>query len=170
MNILSIINLLDSIIGAIIKPIIIAASLFIAITLTIGIICRSLNIPVFGLEELILMSVIWLYMMGAVLASRDKTHLSADFFQAFCKNKKVIKWVHLLANIISLAMAVLFISWAYALVSWAFQKGQVSPVFGIPMYLSQGGLFIASTLLTFYLIRDLFNDVKDLMNMSSNAL
>jgi len=166
MNVLSIINLLDSIIGVVIKPIIVVASLFIAITLTIGIICRSINIPVFGLEELILMSVIWLYMLGAVLASRERTHLSADFFQAFCKNKKVVKWVHLLANVISLVMAGLFISWAYALVSWGFQKGQVSPVFGIPMYLSQGGLFIASILLTFYLIRDLLNDVKDLMTMS----
>lgn len=160
---LSIINVLDSIIGAALRPVIIIASLFIAFTLTIGIVCRSiLHVPVFGLEELILLSVMWLYMLGAVLASRERTHLSADFFQTFCKNELVVKWVHLLANVISLAMAILFISWAYSLASWGFEKGQVTPVFGIPMYLSQGSLFVASLLLTFYLIRDLLKDIREL--------
>ncbi len=164
---LSIIAILDTIIGIALKPVIVIASLFIAFTLTIGIVCRSiLHVPVFGLEELILLSVMWLYMLGAVLASRERTHLSADFFQTFCKNQTIVKWVHLLANLISLAMAILFITWAYALASWGFEKGQVTPVFGIPMYFSQGALFVASILLSFYLVRDLLNDIKEIRELN----
>lgn len=135
---------------------------FIAFSMVAGIILRSfLDIQFFGLEELVLIAAIWLYMLGAALASRERTHLSADFFQSFSKSAHLQAYVKTTATFISVIMALFFINWSYSLFSWGLEKKQVTPVFSIPQYVSQGSLFIASILLLIYSARDL---VKDIIN------
>lgn len=144
----------------VIKPAIAVLSLLIAVMLAVGIFTRSvLEKPVFGLEEIVLLAAMWLYMIGAAMASRDRSHLSADFIQVLTSNPKVIAFFHLLATLISLGMAIVFAVWAYDLMSWSLAKGQTSIVFKIPWYVSQSSLFVGSVLFIFYLIRDLLNDL-----------
>lgn len=157
---LSIFNTIDNFLAVIIKPVVALFGFLIAVMLVVGITSRSLfNAPVFGLEELILISVMWLYMLGAVLASRERTHLSADFIQTFVKNQSVVKCFHFIASMVSLIMAVMFVSWSYDLAEWAVIKGQTTPVFGLPWYLSQSSLFITALLLVFYILRDMLTDL-----------
>ncbi|WP_286238858.1 TRAP transporter small permease [Neptuniibacter halophilus] len=162
---LSSISTIDQLISAVIKPIVVLISSAIALMLTYGIFTRAiLDQPVFGLEELVLMSAMWLYMLGAVLASRDRSHLCADFVQVFTDNQKVISFMHLLATFISLVMAGFFATWSFDLMQWAFEKSQTTTVFKLPWYLSQSSLFVASVLFIFYLIRDLLNDLNSFKN------
>jgi len=159
-RILSLIDSIDKILALVIKPIVVAISLAIAFMLTYGIFTRAvLDAPVFGLEELVLMGAMWLYMLGAVLASRDRSHLTADFVEVITDNPKVVTFVHLMATAISLFMAVMFAIWSYDLLQWGVKKGQTTPVFQLPWYFSQGSLFVASVLFIFYLIRDFLNDL-----------
>jgi len=158
---LAIFDAIDRVLACIIKPIVALFGFLIAVMLVVGIVSRSLfNSPVFGLEELILVSVMWLYMLGAVLASRERTHLSADFIQTFIKNQTIVKGCHLIASLISLVMAVMFVCWSYDLAEWAIKKGQSTPVFGLPWYLSQSSLFVAAVLLVFYILRDMLQDLS----------
>jgi TRAP-type C4-dicarboxylate transport system permease small subunit len=167
---LSIIYAIDNVLAVIIKPIVVVLSFCVAAMLVIGIVSRSfLGTPFFGLEELILASVMWLYMLGAALASRERTHLSGDFIQAFVSNKKIVTFFHYLASVISLIMACFFVSWSYDLAHWAVQKGQTTIVFGIPWYISQSSLFIASILMVFYSIRDLIEDFYGQPNPVSSS-
>jgi TRAP-type C4-dicarboxylate transport system permease small subunit len=150
----------DTFLAWFLKPVVIVFSLFIAGTMTYGVLMRSLfDKPVFGLEEYILMAAMWLYMFGAVLASRDRSHLTADFVQVMTKNPKVIKVFHILATLVSLGMAVLFSTWAFDLMVWSYQKGQTTPVNQLPWVASQCSLFVASVLIIFYLTRDLITDL-----------
>lgn len=159
-RILSFIDCIDKALARLIKPIVVVLSLLIAFTLTYGIFTRAvLDEPVFGLEELVLMGAMWLYMLGAVLASRDRSHLTADFVEVLTHNPKVVTFVHLLATTISLFMAIMFAIWSYDLLQWGVKKGQTTPVFQLPWYFSQGSLFVASVLFIFYLIRDFINDL-----------
>ncbi|MEA1079069.1 TRAP transporter small permease [Marinobacter qingdaonensis] len=162
-GILTFISRIDRVLAILIKPIVVVISLAVAVMLTYGIFTRAvLDAPVFGLEELVLMAAMWLYMLGAVLASRDRSHLTADFIEVITDNARVIKAVHLLATSISLFMAVMFAVWSYDLLQWGVQKGQTTPVFQLPWYLSQGSLFVASVLFIFYLIRDFLSDLTGL--------
>ncbi|SEF85329.1 TRAP transporter small permease [Marinobacterium lutimaris] len=164
-GILSLISKLDVVIGILIKPIVIILSASVAVMMAYGVITRAiLDQPVFGLEEIVLMCAMWLYMFGAVLASRERSHLTADFIQVVCKNTSVIKFFHLLATMISLAMAVMFSIWAYDLLDWALRKGQSTTVFHLPWYISQSSLFVASVLFIFYLIRDFFEDLNSFLS------
>lgn len=163
------IDRLDSVIYFLIRPIVTVISIFIALALSYGIFARAvLDSPVFGIEELILIGAMWLYMLGAVLASRERTHLKADFIQVIFSNPKVIAAFQLLATLISLAMAVMFMTWAWDLLAWGLKKGQATTVLQIPWYLSQSSLFAASILLIVYLIRDVCHDLVEL-NSSGSA-
>lgn len=153
----------DSVLAFVIQSAVTVLGLFISFAMVLGIVFRALlEVQVFGLEELVLMAAMWLYMLGAALASREGTHLSADFFQAFTDSEALHDIMRLIATILSVVMAGFFVAWSYSLFSWGFEKGQVTPVFGIPQYISQGSLFVASILLLLYTLRDLIQDVSKL--------
>lgn len=150
----------DRVLAFVIKPVVVVVSLLVATMLAYGIFARAvLEKPVFGIEELVLLGAMWLYMLGAALASRDRTHLSADFVQVVSKSPRVIKGFQIFATLISLVMAVLIATWSYDLLFWAVKKGQTTAVMKMPLYLSQGSLFIASVLFVFYQTRDLLSDI-----------
>ncbi|MGY8872633.1 MAG: TRAP transporter small permease [Pseudomonadales bacterium] len=164
-KLLSIFSVIDRLVAIVIKPLVVLISLAVACMLVIGIFTRTvLEAPMFGLEELVLMAAMWLYMLGAVIASRERSHLSADFVQVICSNQKIISFMHLLATSISLFMAIMFASWSYELLIWAVEKGQTTTVFQLPWYVSQSSLFVASVLFIFYLCRDFLNDLIEFQN------
>lgn len=160
--------LVDKIMNSIMKPAVIVLSLLVAGMLALGIFTRIIvGSPMFGLEELVLICVMWLYMIGATLASRDRAHLSADFIQVLTKNEKTIAFTHLIASLVSLAMAVLFVTWSYDLFVWALAKKQTTPVFSLPWYISQSSLLFASLFFVYYILRDIVNDVAKLLGKES---
>ncbi|WP_315982011.1 TRAP transporter small permease subunit [Aliamphritea spongicola] len=48
-----------------------------------------LEIPVMGLEESLLYPTLWLYVLGAVNASRENTHIRANVLEIFLKPPSV---------------------------------------------------------------------------------
>ena len=153
----------DTALSKVIKPIVIALSLLVAGAMVLGIVTRSVfNSPMFGLEEIILFSVMWLYMLGAALASRERSHLSADFVSVVFTDPSWRHRMHLLATCISLVMVCAFVIWSFNLLNWGLNMQQSTPVFQLPLYLSQSSLFCASVLFLFYTLRDLLNDIQAL--------
>ena len=154
---------IDSALSKIIQAVVVILSLFVASAMVLGIVLRSvLNAPMLGLEEIILFSVMWLYMMGAALASRERSHLSADFVSVVVSNARVRHGLHLLATLVSLVMVLAFVVWSYDLLAWGFSKQRSTPVFQLPLYLSQASMFCASLLFLFYMLRDVVNDLDQL--------
>lgn len=151
---------LDTILVRLIHWVVALVGLLVAIALALGIFSRSvLNAPIFGLEELMLLGVMWFYMLGAVLASRERSHLSADFVQVICDNPKRLRVAALFSTAVSLFIALMFVYWCWSLVSFGLQKGQSTPVFGIPWWVSQYSLLVASVLFVIYLMRDLIQQI-----------
>ncbi len=158
---------IDKFLMLIIKPVVVIISFLVAVFLAYGIFARAvMGKPVFGLEELVLLGAMWLYMLGAVLASRDRSHLTADFIEVMFKNPKTIQAFRIVAALISLVMAIFFASWSYDLLYWAVIKGQSSTVLKMPWYLSQSSLFVASILFIFYQLRDVLNDINSFRSCS----
>lgn len=151
-----ILKFLDALITRIINPILVVIGLAVALMLATGIFSRSvLQKPIFGLEELMLLAVMWFYMLGAVLASRERSHLSADFIQVISSNPKVWRVAAFVSTLISLGVAVMFAIWAWNLFTFGLQRGQSTPVFAIPWWVSQVSLLVAAVAFVIYLARDL---------------
>lgn len=158
---MEILRTLDAVLIRIIHPILIVVGLSVATLLAVGIFSRAiLGAPIFGLEELMLMGIMWFYMLGAALASREKSHLSADFVKVMTNNRKIWKIAALVSTAISLFVAIMFVTWAWDLASWGIEKGQSTPVFGLPWWISQSSLFVASILFVAYLTRDLIQEIR----------
>ncbi|WP_404405198.1 TRAP transporter small permease [Pelagibacterium halotolerans] len=151
---------LDAIVVRIIQPILIVVGLLVAALLTVGIFSRVvLKTPIFGLEEIMLLSIMWFYMLGAALASRDRSHLAADFVRVLSKNPKVWRAASIVSTAISLGVAIMFVTWAWSLFSFGLERGQATPVFAIPWWVSQSSMFVASILFVIYLTRDLILEI-----------
>ena len=152
---------LDVGLAGLLKTAVVVTGLAIAGMLAAGIFFRSvLETPVFGLEEIVLFCVMWFYMAGAVLASRDRSHLAADFVTVIVSNPRVLKAVALVAALISLGMAICFTTWSWSLVSWGLEKGQTTPVFHLPMWVSQASMLFAAACFVVYLLRDVIADLR----------
>lgn len=160
----------DWLLGRVVGPVVAIIGLLVVLGFVVGIVARSiLGIPLFGLEELILLAVVWFYMLGAILASKERTHLQADFVPVVVKNEAVIITVRIVASMISIGLSSLFIMWSHQLLQWAFARGQSTPVFSIPMYFAQASLFVAAVLMTLYLFRDLISDIQALKDYTKNT-
>lgn len=158
---MNILRSLDACVVRVVQPVLVFLGLTIAVMLAVGIFSRAvLGKPVFGLEELMLMAAMWLYMLGAVLASRDRSHLSADFVQVLSSNPKVLRAASVVSTLISLGVAVMFATWSWNLFAFGLERGQSTPVFAIPWWVSQVSMFVASIAFVIYLIRDLILELS----------
>ena len=158
-SLLNVINTIDRVLSAFIKPLVVVLSLLIAFLMVTGIFSREIiGQPLLGLEEVILTSVMWLYMMGAALASQERTHLRGDFIQVITRDKKTLARLRLLAELITFVMAIVFSIWAYSLLSWGLERQQSTAVLRIPLYVAQSSLFVCSVLMVFYSLRALLRD------------
>lgn len=152
---------LDAILVRIINPLVVIIGLAVAFMLAWGIFSRAvLGTPVFGLEEIMLLSIMWFYMLGAALASRERSHLSADFVKVFSKDPKVWRRFSIIATAISLIVAIMMVVWSWDFFIFGFERNQKTPVFGIPWWVSQSSPFFASLLFVAYLIRDLILELR----------
>ena len=116
--------------------------------------------PLFGLEEITLICVMWLYMIGAAMACRSRSHLKAELIQLLVRHQGGLRAIQVLTTLISLVMAVFITLWSFDLVVWGLEKQQSTPVFQIPWVVSQSSLFVGGMFFTLYFVRDLIVDVR----------
>lgn len=158
---MKILRTLDALVVRIVNPILVVIGLAVALMLAIGIFSRAvLGTPVFGLEEVMLLAIMWFYMLGAALASRERSHLSADFVQVISSNPRVLRAASLVSTVISLGVAGMFVTWAWDLLAFGLERGQTTPVFAIPLWIAQASLFVAAVAFVIYLVRDLILELS----------
>jgi TRAP-type transport system small permease protein len=99
-------------------------------------------------------------MLGASLASRERSHLAADFVKFFSKNPATWRLAAIASTAISLVVAVMIVVWSWDFFAFGIEHSQVTPVFGIPWWISQSSPLVASVLFVIYLIRDLVLEIR----------
>lgn len=152
---------IDKILARIIEPILVVVGLLMALGFVLGIVFRvGFNTPIFGLEELILFGVMWFYMLGAVLASRNREHLSADLVDVVSDSETVRWGFTLVSTIISILICLFFLYCAFDLFTWGLQRGQVTPIFSLPWVFAQSSLLFAAVFFLLYLLRDLIHLIR----------
>jgi len=151
----------DRALGATKKAAAVILGLAVACLMVVEVITRYvLGEPWFGLEEITLVCVMWLYMIGASMACRERSHLKADLVQLLVKNPVLLNSMKSVSTLISLIMAIYVVQWSFDLVVWGLTKGQTTPVFGIPWVVSQSSLLAGAIFFAIYLLRDLIHDLR----------
>ena len=109
-----------------------------------------LELPVMGLEELLVYPTLWLYFLGSVNASREDTQIKANVLDVFLKTDKAKLIVRVIADLLSVIVASWLTYWAWDYFKYARRVWKESPTLYIPTFYAECALFIGLVLMTFY--------------------
>ena len=121
-----------------------------------------LQVPVMGLEETMLYPTLWLYMLGAVNASRENTQIRANVLEIFVKTERGHSVLALIGEIISLIVLAWLGWWAWDFTRYAWRVWKESPTLYIPTFYADIALFLAIALMTVFTIWHLAQHAKAL--------
>lgn len=131
---------IQNIVGRICEFICVIVGACMIVLVTAQVILRALDMPLFGIEELLTFFTIWLYFLGGVCASHTDAHIECGLVNAVCKNKKLVAISQCFANICCSVLAVYVLKWALQYAQYSVKMGKSSAILHIPM--SVGELII----------------------------
>lgn len=119
-----------------------------------------LEIPLSGLEELLVYPTLWLYMLGSVNASRTDTQITANVLDIFMKTTRQQKILKTISYFLSTIIVLWLTSWAWDYENYARRVWKDSPTLYIPTYYAEVALFIGLSCMSFYTIIKLIQSFK----------
>ncbi|MCZ7675532.1 MAG: TRAP transporter small permease [Roseovarius sp.] len=121
-----------------------------------------LGLSVVGLHELIMLAAVALYMTGAVIASRQREHLTIDWIAARITDPRKKAAHELLIALLTVVITCFFMVWAYYMFAWGVQRPQSTPAFRIPLWVPQLAIGVAAVGCFAYALRDAVGAVRRL--------
>ncbi|OBY24693.1 TRAP transporter small permease [Leisingera sp. JC1] len=109
-----------------------------------------LQIPVMGLEETMLYPTVWLYLLGAVNASREDTHIRANVLEIAIKTERGHTVLAIIGEVISLTVGLWLLSWAWEYTQYAWRVWKESPTLYLPTFYSEVALVAGLALMMLY--------------------
>ncbi|WP_293572724.1 TRAP transporter small permease subunit [Phaeobacter sp.] len=121
-----------------------------------------LEIPVMGLEESLLYPTLWLYMLGAVNASRENTHIRANVLEIFLSKERQRQVLSVISETISLIVGLWLTSWAWDFTRYSIRVWRESPTLYLPTFYVDIALFCGLCLMMVFTSWHLFLHVRAL--------
>jgi TRAP-type C4-dicarboxylate transport system permease small subunit len=121
-----------------------------------------LQVPVMGLEETMLYPTLWLYMLGAVNASRENTHIRANVLEIFLKTPRQHTVLAIVGEVLSLLIGLWLLYWAWDFTRYSWRVWKESPTLYIPTFFADVALFTGLALMMAYTAMHLVRHVRAL--------
>lgn len=120
------------------------------------------EIPVMGLEEVLVYPTLWLYFLGSVNASREDTQIKANVLDVFLKTERSKLVVRLVADVMALVVSSWLTYWAWDYFQYAVRVWKESPTLYIPTFYAECAFFIGLLLMTLYAAWHLVKNARKL--------
>lgn len=121
-----------------------------------------LEIPVMGLEESLLFPTLWLYVLGAVNASRENTHIRANVLEIFLSTERQHQVLAALGEIISLIIGLWLTYWAWDFAKYSLRVWRESPTLYLPTFWVDMSLVAGLVLMMGFTALHLVNHLRSL--------
>lgn len=138
----------------------IVSSILVTVITFAAVITRALNINFLGYEEVLIICAFWLYMLGTAYGSFEDSHIKADVIVVMMPEGRTKSLVAMIRNTVTLVLGIIFLLWALQLFQWTIIMENKTPVWRIPMTVSQSSLLFGLTVATFYNAVYLYDEVK----------
>ena len=136
---------------------------FVALGQFVQVITRYVfQVPVMGLEETMLYPTVWLYILGAVNASRENTHIRANVLEIWLTTPRQHRILAIIGEVISLIVGLWLLSWAWEFPRYAWRIWKESPTLYIPTFYSDVALVVGLTLMMVYTVWHMIRHIRDL--------
>ena len=110
------------------------------------------NQSIFGLSDFIGYTSVWLYAVGSSYATHERSHIKAEFINAFVRSHKARHIIRLVAVSVSTVMSAIFTKWSYDLCVYSIEIGEKTQAYPVPKVIFQSSFFIGGILMTIYFI------------------
>ncbi|MGN0721351.1 MAG: TRAP transporter small permease [Anaerovoracaceae bacterium] len=135
------------------KTVLMICTLLVFIVLIVSVVIRYVfKSDLYGIEEIIAIVAMWMYMLSASYASYEGSHIKADILDTYVKNQKILALDHLVVEIISALVLGVFCIWGVEYAQWTISSGNLSPYWKFPLCISQVSLSVGLILMEFYSI------------------
>jgi|TARA_Y100001956_G_scaffold39911_1_gene39099 TRAP-type C4-dicarboxylate transport system permease small subunit len=124
------------------------------------------EVPIMGLEESMVIPTLWLYMLGAVNASREDTQIRANVLEIFIKTERGHQILALISETISLVISSWLTYWAWDYVKYAWRVWKESPTLYIPTFYHECSVFIGLLLITLFIAMHVVKLIRQLKSPS----
>ena len=121
-----------------------------------------LEVPVMGLEEMLIYPTLWLYILGAVNASREDSQIRANVLDIFLKTQRSRLKLAVVAEVISLGIVGWLTWWGWDFFRYSLRVWKESPTLYIPTFYSDCAVFIGLLLMTLWTVASLIKHVRTL--------
>lgn len=128
-----------------------------------------LEVPVMGLEESMVYPTMWLYILGAVNASREDTHIRANVLEIFLTTEKAHAVLAIIAEVISIIVGLWLLSWAWDFTRYSLRVWKESPTLFIPTFYSDVALCVGMVLMIIFTSRHLLNHIRIAIRSGGSA-
>ena len=127
------------------------------------------EIPVMGLDEMIIYPTLWLYLLGSVNAAREDTQIKANVLDVFLKTDRSRLVVRVIADIFSVIISCWLTYWTWDYFLYAKRVWKESPTLYIPTFWAECSLFVGMALMTAYSGWYMYKNIKKLAASSIPA-
>ncbi|MDJ0621732.1 MAG: TRAP transporter small permease subunit [Desulfocapsaceae bacterium] len=122
------------------------------------------EIPVMGLEEMMVYPTLWLYFLGSVNASREDTQIKANVLDVFLKTARAKLIVRVMADVMSVVVSAWLTYWAYDYFRYALRVWKESPTLYVPTFYAECSVFIGLVLMTGFAVMYLVRNFRKLIS------
>jgi TRAP-type C4-dicarboxylate transport system permease small subunit len=113
-------------------------------------------------HDLSLLAAMFLYMVGAVIASRRREHLAVDFVPSRLARPSARALHRLVEAAVTAVITAFFIYWSYRMFLWGIARPQTTPALRLPLWIPQIAIMLAAVGCFAYAVRDLLGAVRAL--------
>ncbi len=121
------------------------------------------ELPVMGLDELVIYPTLWLYILGSVNAAREDTQIKANVLDVFLKTDKSRLIVRVIADFMSVVISIWLTYWAWDYFKYAKRVWKESPTLYIPTFWAECSLFVGLVLMTIYCVHYFLKNTRQLI-------
>jgi TRAP-type C4-dicarboxylate transport system permease small subunit len=129
----------------------------------------ALHVSFMGSHELALMSAMWLYMVGGVVAIRNREHITVDYLARKLVSPTAQALHRTFIAVLVLAFAIFFAKIALSMVEWAMLRPQRTPAMRLPLIWSQSAIVFIAFFSVIYTLRDVIEGLIDLRKARRQA-
>ncbi len=119
--------------------------------------------PVMGLEEVAVIPTLWLYILGAINASRENTQIRANVLEIFLDTERARHVLLVISESLSLIISIWLTSWAWDYLTYAWRVWKQTPTLYLPTFTYDCALFTGLSLMTVYVAWHLVGHVRFLI-------
>lgn len=119
-----------------------------------------LQLPQLWVEEIILYAVLWFYLLGAALATHDRSHIVGGVIHLFFK-PRIMDRFRLGTDFVSFALSCLFTYWSYDVFLWNLDKDSRTQQLLLPDAYAYLALFVGFAFISLYFLAVFINGARE---------